>query len=64
MELRRTDEGRDCTACFNSEAEARQCAALVGTREGVPDVRSCSMRTAWIWSLHRSRRGESWSTSA
>ena len=35
MELRWTDEGRDCTACFNSEAEARQCAALVGTREGV-----------------------------
>jgi len=46
MELRRTDEGRDCTACFNSEAEARQCAALAGAHEGVQDVRSCSMRTA------------------
>jgi hypothetical protein len=46
MELRWRDEGRDYTACFILEAEARQCAALVGTREGVQDVRSCSMRTA------------------
>jgi len=38
MELRWTDGGRECTACFNSEAKARQCAALLGTREGVLDI--------------------------
>lgn len=31
-------EGRDCTACFNSEAEARQCAELLGARSGVQDI--------------------------
>jgi hypothetical protein len=38
MELHWTEKGRDCTACFNLEAEARQCAALMSTRDGVPDV--------------------------
>lgn len=38
MELRWTEEGRDYTASFNLEAEARQCAALLGSREGVREV--------------------------
>jgi hypothetical protein len=38
MELRWIDEGRECIASFNLEAEARQCAALLGTRSGVEDI--------------------------
>jgi hypothetical protein len=38
MELRWTEEGRDCTASFRLEAEARQFAALLGSRQGVQDV--------------------------
>jgi len=38
MELHWTEKGRGCTGCLNLEAEARQCAALMSTRDGVPDV--------------------------
>jgi hypothetical protein len=38
MELRWTDEGRECIARFHSEAEARQCAELLGTRPGVQNI--------------------------
>ena len=31
-------EGRDCTADFAREEEARQCAAILGRRDGVQDV--------------------------
>jgi hypothetical protein len=38
MELRWTEEGRECAARFQTEAEARQCAALLGSRQEVLDV--------------------------
>ena len=38
VELRWTVEGRECTARFTTDAEARACALLVCTREGVQDI--------------------------
>ena len=38
MELRWTVEGRECAARFTTEAEARECVALVRTREAVQDI--------------------------
>jgi hypothetical protein len=38
MELHWTVLGRECVACFYLESEARECAAVVVTREWVRDV--------------------------
>lgn len=38
MELHWTNEGRECVARFRTDAEARGCAALVRTRDGVREV--------------------------
>jgi len=37
MELRWTDDGRECVACFPTEADARRCAEELRTR-GVQDL--------------------------
>ena len=38
MELHWTVLGHECVVRFHSESEARECAAVVGTREWVCDV--------------------------
>lgn len=38
MELRWIDEGRECTADFAREEEARRCAELLSARHGVRDL--------------------------
>ena len=38
MDLRWTDDGRECVARFTTEAEARRCAEGLRTRPGVQHI--------------------------